>query len=293
MLAAILLMMCASTCCAGSFTAQGGVLYQSSSGPYARDITGDPQTVLNCMILLGQSNATGNPQGISEILPKGDIYGDIPFWCAITKTSDLVTDIQLQGNLGPMATNYWGCEMSAAPLLQSLQGRWAVFKYGYDGAGLSTEATNHSATTWAADGGQNWSVFTNAFAGRQVIHNNIQAAKLTPACIVWMQGPHDALQPYGTNYLTNLEALIDESRSVYGADLPWIVERLGTGANISNRAYYAYVRAAQEDIVGTRSNVVYIDTDDLTDTDGAHYDGASLITFGERVYEAYTNNWSN
>lgn len=83
------------------------------------------------------------------------------------------------------------------------------------------------------------------------------------SAILWQQGENDCTNAtFAAAYQTNLENLIDKFRVTWPG-IPWIINRLHTGAGGSDNTT---VRTAQAAVVGTRTGVTLVDLDPLSIT---------------------------
>jgi len=142
----------------------------------------------------------------------------------------------------------------------------------------STLATNWlPSVNWPSGG-------TNLF-NQMVTIVNAAAASFgsSIAAFVWIQGEGDAADStMASNYQTNLTALFNAVRAQWPG-VPIVFNQL---SNSNSGAFKATVRTAQSNVAGAFSSCTMIGVDDLTLTDGQHFNADSYAALGDRLGSA-------
>jgi hypothetical protein len=155
-----------------------------------------------------------------------------------------------------------------------------------------------TGTTLGETAGQNWvpsqnELFTNVEDHLRSFRANLFCRGFTSVvteAIINMQGESDGNdETLADAYEANKRSWLAEAASRWAGDNPnvkFIEGRIR--AEINETPFYETVQAAQLATVSEMANGFLIDTDDLTVVvDGVHYDEASIVELGERMYNAY------
>lgn len=107
------------------------------------------------------------------------------------------------------------------------------------------------------------------------------------SAVVASLGTNDASDATkASDYGTNITAVFDAIRSRYGEGVAVILPKIPATAAPT---YTSTVRAAQVSYVSTDPLCVLIDNDDLTLTDGYHFNADGYLSLGQRTAYAYTD----
>ena len=128
---------------------------------------------------------------------------------------------------------------------------------------------------------------TNMIGVTRTAFNQIKTAGYTPNVlgVYWLQGENDAIfQNYADEYQARLTDLIAQTRTQLGfANLPFAIGKI-----VSPEAGTNTIRAAEAAVVAADSHACLVNLDDLTlNVDGVHFDAASQMTMGARVWNAF------
>jgi len=229
-------------------------------------------------IVAGQSNATG--RGDPDALP-ADYKLDYPavqlaaqIDCDDTYPDPCTSEATEWGDLAPRLTQH-GVELSFGRALQARGGRDVyILQCGTGGTGM---------VSWEPDrvvGARLYQRMFEFLAARQAELRPINSVR----ALIWIQGEADAKN---VNHAAWYESRLTEFIAAVRADirdaLPVVLTQLHAEADYP---YCDVVRAAQVAIAADDDLVTLINNDDLTLTDGAHYDSASYVTMGERIAAA-------
>jgi hypothetical protein len=236
-------------------------------------------------ILAGQSNCGipggSNVSGLSApnafyATPDGSILLSREQQCPLGYDSSSACTVidATWGQLEPWTDGSMGPELSFG---RALKARWpttnhAIVKHATGGSGILAD--------WDPAGvGTGIRMFD-----RMVTFVNARLAELPVgsgvAGFFWIQGEDDAgNEPKAAQYGARLTALIAAVRAAWGP-IPVVINRLSI---LNPGAAKLTLRAQQDLVASTVTDVAIIDGDDLTMRDGdTHYDPDSLVTIGLR-----------
>jgi len=165
---------------------------------------------------------------------------------------------------------------------------FALIKYAYGGTALVGSAPSNS-NNWAYDpDGGSYLKFqetvTNGLA-------ELVSAGYAPEIVgmLWHQGESNVGNPQAT-YEGRLNAFIADVRSLYGADLPFLIGGINTDNDVAGDDT---IVAAQQAVAAADPNAVFIPVDDLNAGDRWHFDTPSMMTLGERFATTYQANFAS
>jgi hypothetical protein len=128
------------------------------------------------------------------------------------------------------------------------------------------------------------------------LHSVLDARNKRCECagLLWMQGERDAVfESMAESYEANLRAFIARVRADVNAPvLPFLIglispRKCKPGTSQSTHPYRDIVREAQARIADSMAHVAMVETMDLTQSDGLHFDAEGQVELGRRFAPAY------
>lgn len=239
------------------------------------------------IIICGQSNARGAGLVTDVIDPVQAglllAYPNVPFvYKCDGNTDPPVYNTYANAPLGPrvfVGVNRFGIELTMMRVLdQYFPNKWACGKCAYDSTSLNSD--------WAPGRGAYSDLSPAPFTTLlNFIAQTLIDTSSELGAVIWIQGENDAGALGTANaYGTNLLAFIDALRAVQPG-VPFIYGRLNWAYTVGG--FTANLRASQEAIRGSRSNLVLVNTDDFPlQGDNTHYPAQSVIALGYRYAAA-------
>lgn len=185
-------------------------------------------------------------------------------------------------DLEPIGDGNAGPELSAGRDFDAIwSGDVKVVKHAVGGTDLASD--------WDPSGpGARWSGWTSQWDEAQSeLPDPLDT--LVVRCVAWVQGEADAQVEADANaYETNLSAFIDAVKAYTPLWSDWLFV-IGRLPSFQTQTYKSTVIAAQDAVASARSDTVIINTDNLTDLDGLHYDAGSLESLGHAAEDAHTS----
>lgn len=259
------------------------------------------EQIVNVVIVAGQSNAVGWPQGnpaggqdISGLIPLPDKYEG--YQKKIYYSADFATPLVHQRIVNPLFR--WGIEQE---LIFSIR-RWdnrplIILKNARGGIPISE---------WDPTDG------TRIYFMWEELMDLIDLAKAWGAAngytvrflsVHWVQGENDSTDALGPLYLDKLTDFINGVRAVEGLEnTPWVLQTVSSETLFYNSDFYGYhavdfVNPAFYSVAGSMDHVYVMNPD--TDLPGGaspnypefqHFDGATSILMGQAHYEILRDN---
>jgi hypothetical protein len=190
------------------------------------------------------------------------------------------------GNNIPTNYGYFGPEITFGQKIAADKpnNQYLIIKYAVAGTNLATQWT--ATTTPGTNNGYVYRAFQAAVASAL---NQITAAGNTYQIdgMLWLQGEADASDPtMAPAYGANLTNLINDVRSKYGANLPFIISGIGYETDATGTADRTLVQTAFSNVAATMPNVRYFNNDDLNPTNQLHFSASAQQTIGQRYASA-------
>lgn len=156
---------------------------------------------------------------------------------------------------------------------------FAMIKYASGGSSLYED--------WAPSKGNDYKRFTARIkSGCKALTDAGHTYEIVG--MVWVQGESDAAEGRTTaQYQADLTGFIAKARSLYGKDLPFFFNRLGTNQTNLSGEPFTQISTAQENVAAEDSNAHLVHSDDLSMQDGVHFDVAGTLTLGQRLAKSY------
>lgn len=157
----------------------------------------------------------------------------------------------------------------------------AILKYAHGGTNLHTQ--------WSASGTQYANLLSTVTAATTALENDGHTYTLRG--FLWQQGEADLSQ--AAAYQANLTSLVNRVRAdIFGGlSRPFIIGKLSDNqTEISGNAGFPVIRAAQDQVAASLTNVATVDTDDNAKfpqrSDEIHFTGVGQINLGLGHFEA-------
>ena len=244
-----------------------------------------PNLIGPLYVFAGQSNMIGAGADISQLAgrAKGDTLQGVRMWNNLGNTFE---NIQLGVNTvqWPQANQVtfdkFGTEWAVAERSSAGTKPTYIVKVAKGGSSLLVDAD------WNPSASDNLTTkLINAVSGAKAASNS------PLACFVWIQGEADRGKTSRlTEYSNNLGEITTRVRIAGGNSSARIaVVELSYGADGLDVSNTDSFRAMQQAFVAADPHASLIDTDDLTKVDNVHYDTASIMTLGNRIYNACNN----
>jgi iduronate 2-sulfatase len=241
-------------------------------------------THYNVVLLAGQSNMGGKGQISGLTPPLASPQADVQFYY---NSDDVVHDTANESSwvtLRPGGGQQFGPEVAfgrtVADALPSHN--LALIKSYYGGTNLS----NH----WNPPSGFAYTIFKNTVSAALTDLTNASHT-YTITGMLWTQGETDANGTRTTaQYQTDLNELIADVRSNYGADLPFFISRLADTQTHVSMTAKADIRSAQENVAAADPFAFLIDTDGFSVGDTLHFSTAGQIQLGTAFGQSYIAN---
>jgi PKD repeat protein len=235
------------------------------------------------IVIAGQSNALGR-QDTDNITPQAtqDLL-ETPFPAALLKqklaqtTSDpIVWDADYPNTvMQPRAdaAENMGTELSMARYLdRAAPYQFRFLKFALGSSGL--DANWRPGVVFPTAGPNLFSQFIT------IMGDAVTEFGGAIGCIVWIQGETDAITTGPASaYESNFTTFIANVRSTY-PNVPFVFNRLSSS---NTGTFVGTVRTAQTDVDANVALTSMVDCDDLTLTDGQHFNANGYVTLGERL----------
>ena len=110
----------------------------------------------------------------------------------------------------------------------------------------------------------------------------------TLKAILWHQGESDSNKRGIKGYEQNISDLITSFRKDLGTpDLPFVIGQLAKAPEPEKARFRSAIDDANRRVAAKLGNVTFVTSQNLTTTDGTHFDAPSIRTFGERYAAAF------
>lgn len=227
------------------------------------------------IVEIGQSNAAARlADELGFTLP---IFNNVQIYNSVVTGNNLQTMTYGVNSGESVTTNGDQGNYSIGTIYAGNKDNKIVFKYAIGGTGLDQNTPL-----------PNWSPSTNNSLYDEFVSNwndlNVELAAYDVVYVekvIWVQGERDATDlTWANNYESNLNGFMSSINAVFQNLPDWHIARLKTDINPSSYLHVLTVRAAQENIINTNSNVYLIDVDDCSIPDQVHYDDVCIITKG-------------
>jgi len=235
----------------------------------------------------GQSNASAghafvNELGQTDNFSRSNFYINIE--SGLAKYNPFVNP-----NINLSAKENFGIEKSLGDYLRTLFKEVVVIKYHRGGIGVFEDPEeidfNVNSTGEAHD-----QMIERFDAGIAATRAMIPDAELTNLGYIWIHGETDASNStFAKAYYQNLKALEKSLRSRYDSIGRETTTPVFVLTEMSNRRLkdQSIVSDAMIDIVNESINGCYIVTQDLSKSDGSHYDAAGIQELGVRLGQCF------
>jgi hypothetical protein len=233
--------------------------------------------------VLGQSNAVGMGLGLDLDGPDRP-HPRVHQWamCGPSKgTAILAVDPLLH----EIPAGGVGFGMTFAKHLADETGRAVLLIPGARG---DTSFTPKNGWTWdPADTGTRRNLYRNAVAAIDTALARYPGSRV--AAILWHQGETDVPLMSGPVYQTKLDSVIDDLRSRYGADLPFLVGQMVAEEMELSGKNYAPIDAVHADTPNRRPRTAFIPGAKTSINGGTdrHYNAAGQREMGRAMWLAY------
>jgi PKD repeat protein len=226
----------------------------------------------------GQSNELGQGTAASITIVSGytSAYSSVTLkqQTATTANDPLTWTLWATAALAPRAGSpNFGPELSFGRYMDRVDpANTAIAKMAINGSSLALNWL--PSVTYPTSGD---TLFTQFVAYLQEAETELEGRL---AAIHWVQGEADAGNAtHAANYQANLTAFVEALR-VYWPGIPFVFNQLHASAS---PAHTATVRTQQAAFAAAVPNVAMVNVDDLTLTDGLHFDADSYVTLGNRL----------
>ncbi|WP_269523299.1 sialate O-acetylesterase [Coraliomargarita parva] len=237
--------------------------------------------VVDVFLLAGQSNMSGR-------VTTDYIHDSRDDECLFYYRTDgpASSDVDSGGaftTVQPLASGYYGPEISLSRELVDKGYRVAIIKVSDGGTSLDVDWNTTSCGTWW----KHWrSEVACALEGLETMGYVI---RVRGGC--WLQGETDAANATrAANYENNFSTFLADLNSQltdWGYDTSDMLTVCALIRTASG-TYAGTVRTAQQTVIEGQGNATWFDTDDLSmQGDNLHYDAAGIATLGERFAAAF------
>lgn len=233
--------------------------------------------VVDVFFLAGQSNASGR---VSTGYSQDPRDAGVRYYYRTDGPSAFNTTSNGWTTLQPLSTGYYGPEISLGRELVSLGFNPAIIKVTDGATSLGTDWNSQLSGTW----------WNNWVADTDDAISSMGNVDIRLSGFFWLQGENDALsESFSNDYEANFTSFVNEVGNVLGSlgqddsNMPFV-----TALIQDNWIYSDQVRESQRNVMESRLDHYWFDTDDLTLKDSAHFDKESVAEIGRR-FAASTN----
>ena len=238
--------------------------------------------IVDVFFLAGQSNASGRVSTGYSVDPRD---AEIRYYYRTDgpSTSEANSGGAFSG-LGPLASGYYGPEISMGRSLLDLGYNVAIVKVSDGGTNLSSNWNSTSNGNW-------WSIWktntSNALAALAASGHTVRLQGF-----FWMQGETDAeSSTRAAAYPANFTHLVNNV-SVHLSGLGYDASGMGFVTGLVRSAHGDYaeqIRDAQKSVMDAAPRGAWFDTNDLGTSDNLHYNAAGVATLGARFASTFAS----
>lgn len=240
----------------------------------------------NIVLITGQSNADGRVLLSSLPAPlEGFRYKEL-VWsgstCRMLNASD-----ENNNQLDTSQSGNYSVEMHLSDYLTAISPRdYYILKSCRGGTALALTGDTNTLNASYGAGGRYELVKTRFDQIQSWMEGRDKLYRISH--VIMIQGEADADNAaYAANYQTNYQDIYDgwnthfaAANTDQGSDPKWIDVRLSSSLA---RPFVSDVNSAKDALAAANTDFTTINTDDLTFSDGVHYDAASIATLGARI----------